>query len=459
MQPIRECTYPGLLLDVAVVLTASLTLGRVSEATGVPEFAATTVGELMPTRVSDVPAGGAAAPLWLDLSAKLGTSVDIQALASMTGGGLLAGMSQLTLSDLSAFVAGHPAQIDSLLASPPPSKTVTEWWSGLDGESRTSLSTAAPRLVGNLDGVPARERGRANLRFLGRTLSDLKAGLSAATGPERARITRELAVLDQVRTALLPSKDGPRRSLLLLDTAAGGRAAIALGNPDTAEYVSYLVPGMNYGVREQLVNWAATADDLYAEQSAVLARRASPGERPADVATIAWIGYETPDLFSVGGLDRAEAGADFLEESWLGVRSARGAEQPFISVFGHSYGSTVSLVALARGSVEVDAFVMVGSPGSGSQSADDLAVADGNVFVGEADWDPAVNSAFFGSDPGAAAYGAHTLGVDGARDRVTGRWLNGSLGHNAYFTPGSESLHNMALIGTDHAKQATGGSD
>ena len=455
----REGTYPGLLLDVAVVLTASLTLGRVSEATGVPDFAATTVGELMPTRVSDVPAGGAAAPLWLDLSARLGTSVDVATLPTMTGAGLLAGMSQLSLGDLSAFVAGHPAQIDSLLASPPPSKTVTEWWSGLGGESRTSLSTVAPRLVGNLDGVPARERGRANLRYLGLAVSELKLGLSEATGLERARFTREIAVLDQVRTALRPSEGGPRRSLLLLDTAAGGRAAIALGNPDTAEYVSYLVPGMNYGVREQLVNWAATADDLYAEQSAVLARRAPHGERPASVATIAWIGYETPDLFSVGGLDRAEAGADFLEDSWLGVRSARGAEQPYLSVFGHSYGSTVSLVALARGSVEVDAFVMVGSPGSAIQSVDELAVADGNVFVGEADWDPAVNSAFFGSDPGAAAYGARTLGVDGARDRITGNWLNGSLGHNAYFTPGSESLHNMALIGTDNAKQATDGSE
>ena len=424
-----------------------------------PEFATTSVGELMPTRLSDVPAGGAAAPLWLDLSARLGTSVDIAALPTMTGAGLLVGMSRLSVGDLSTFVAGHPAQIDSLLASPPPSKTVTEWWSGLGAESRTSLSAAAPRLVGNLDGVPARERGEANLRYLGRTVSELEAGLSEATGPELVRLTRELAILDQVRTALRPSEGGPRRSLLLLDTAAGGRAAIALGNPDTARYVSYLVPGMNYGVREQLVNWAATADDLYAEQTVVLAQRAPLGGRPASVATIAWIGYETPDLFSVGGLDRAEAGADFLEKSWLGARSARGAEQPFISVFGHSYGSTVSLTALARGSVEVDAFVIVGSPGSGIQSAADLDVADGNVYVGEADWDPAVNSAFFGSDPGSASFGAHTLGVDGARDRMTGKWLDGSLGHNAYFTPGSESLHNMALIGTDHAKQATDGSE
>jgi hypothetical protein len=119
----------------------------------------------------------------------------------------------------------------------------------------------------------------------------------------------------------------------------------------------------------------------------------------------------------------------------------------------------VSLVALGRGSVEVDALVMVGSPGSAIQSADRLRVRNDNIYVGEADWDPAVNSAFFGSDPGSSSYGAHPLGVTGARDRLTGKWLEGSLGHNEYFKPGSESLHNMALIGTDNAKLATNGSE
>ncbi|TFD78717.1 hypothetical protein E3T54_06270 [Cryobacterium sp. Sr8] len=455
----REGTYPVLLFDVAAVLATSLTLGRVSELSGVPEFAATSIADVMPTRVSDVPAGGASSPLWLDLSARVGTSVDVATLPTLRGAGLLVGMSSLSPGDLSTFAAAHPRQIDALLSSPPSSTAVTEWWAGLDAERRATMAGAVPKLVGNLDGVPARERGLANRRYLGRTVAEVTEALATATGPERIRLEGELAVLHQVRDALQPSEDGPRRSLILLDTAAGGRAAIALGNPDTADYLSYLVPGMNYGVREQLVNWATTADDLYAEQRAVLARRVEHGGPRATVATIAWIGYETPDLFSVGGLDRAEAGADFLEDSWLGVRSARGAEQPYISVFGHSYGSTVSLVALARGSVGVDALVMVGSPGSGVQSAAELAVAGGNVYVGEADWDPAVNSAFFGSDPGAASYGAHTLGVDGARDRLTGAWLDGSLGHNGYFTPGSESLHNMALIGTDNAKLATSGSE
>jgi hypothetical protein len=70
-----------------------------------------------------------------------------------------------------------------------------------------------------------------------------------------------------------------------------------------------------------------------------------------------------------------------------------------------------------------------------------------------------VNSAFFGSDPGAASYGARVLGVHGGTDAVTGASLVASVGHNDYFTPGSESLHNMALIGTDNAELVTGDTE
>lgn len=439
-------------------------MGRVGEDFGVHEPVSITISERLPARPSDLPGEGAAGPLWQDLSGRLGTSVDVdvKSLRSITGAGLLAGMSRLSLGDISTFVADNPAQIDKLLAVPPAATKVAQWWSGLGGSERAALAAAAPRLVGNLDGVPVRERGRANARYLDQTVSTVERRLAdAPDGAEAGPLGQELAMLGQVRAALRSGDAGPRRSLMLLDASGGGRAVIVLGNPDTADYVSYLVPGLNYGVQEQLVNWSSTADALYAEQTEILARRAAahPGAPVASVATIAWIGYQTPDLFSVGGLDRAEAGADFLEKSWLGIRSARGSHQPFISVLAHSYGSTVALVALARGSVDVDAFVMVGSPGSAAQSVDDLSVAHRNVYVGEADWDPAVNSAFFGSDPGAASYGAHKLGVSGARDRVTGRWLEGSIGHNAYFAPGSESLHNMALISTDNAKLATDGSE
>lgn len=404
-------------------------------------------------------------PVWLQLSSSAGSSVDIDGPAragrSTRGMVVLDGIARLTPTELSTFAAVNPTAIDTILAAPPAASDVTRWWTQLDDTARDDLQGDLPRLVGNLDGIPLVDRGHANARYLGEAVAKATAQLTGASGRTMSpSVTRELSVMKQVQRALVQPCRSPTRTLVLLDLTDGGRAAIALGNPDTADYVSYLVPGMNYGVQEQLVNWADTADALYAEQVSALREQAiSTYTAMPSVATIAWIGYETPSVFNVGGLDRAEAGADFLVDSWQGIRSTRAEHEPFLSVFAHSYGTLVSLEALARGSVQVDALVLVGSPGSAIQSIDRLNVADGNVYVGEADWDPAVNSGFFGSDPGSASYGAHTLGVDGGVDLQNGRKLNKSWGHNDYFTRGSESLHNMAVIGTDQAALVTNASE
>jgi hypothetical protein len=481
------------LFETAVVASLSLSLMGAGATPVVPESSIVTLSQAADQRLNDKQSEGGSAALWAQLEPQVGTAVDVDltTVHRLTGANLLVGLGQLPLADLTTFVAEYPAQIDTLLSSPPQATVVTAWWTMLDSAQRNSLTTVTPRLVGNLDGVPLAQRSRANEAYLRESLATAHRALNDATDPgERDRLTHRVAMLGEVEEALRPSAGGPRRSLVLLDPAGTGRAAIALGNPDTADYIGYLVPGMNYQVEPQIVNWTTVADDLYREQKVVLAetrpsrpaadRRvttisagtgtaaASPSPQPRaaaskaaapSVATIAWIGYEAPDLFSVAGLDRAEAGAEFLETSWSGVRATRGGDQPFVTVFAHSYGSTVTLLALAEGSVEVDALVVVGSPGSAIQSADRLKVTGGNVFVGKADWDPAVNSAFFGSDPGAASYGAKELGVRGGTDAVTGITLAGSVGHNDYFTPGTESLHNMALIGTDHAELATDDSE
>ncbi|POH61914.1 hypothetical protein C3B59_15190 [Cryobacterium zongtaii] len=478
-----------MLFEAAALLTASLALVGVGGPVLMPESSQVSVYETVSTRVADRQSDAGVSPASAELEVKSAAAIDIDvaSLRTMTGSNLLVGMSQLAVAELESFVAEYPTRVDSVLATPPEATVVSAWWTLLDSTQRAALTTATPRLVGNLDGVPLAQRSRANERYLSDSLAEAKRVIAGhSSDAERSLASGRVAVLSQVQLALKRSDGGPKRSLILLDPNGSGRAAIALGNPDTADYIGYLVPGMNYRVEPAMVNWTTVADDVYREQRAVLAARkkapaatttaqgrasvtpaSATGSRLVSgypdaaattaktVATIAWIGYEAPDVFSVGWRDRAVAGAAFLETSWAGVRASRGADQPFISVFAHSYGSTVSLMALANGSVQVDALVVVGSPGSEIQSADKLEVANGNVFVGKADWDPAVSSAFFGSDPGASSYGARALGVDGATDSVTGAWLGGSLGHNDYFRPGSESLHNMALIGTDNADLAT----
>lgn len=449
-----------MLLEIAAILTASLSIGSAGVPYGAQEFTPAAAQTSVSANQSNRPWDASA--LWLDTNSdRASVDIDVESLRRVTGANLLSGLSRLTPAEVSTFVAKYPAQIDSVLAAPPAAKQVTGWWEGLGPEAKATLVASAPRLVGNLDGISLQDRGVANKSYLRETMAEVRSKLADAQGPKRDGLKRRLAILKQIEVAVRPEGAGPKRSLVLLDPSGGGRAAIALGDPDTADFVSYLVPGMNYSVQDQIVNWSETAEALYLEQRDVLKalQKENPGSTRGSVATISWIGYEAPNLFSVGGLDIAERGADFLEDSWLGIRSSRGADQPSLSVFAHSYGSTVTLVALDRGSVKLDALVMVGSPGSAVQSARQLPVKNNEVYVGEADWDPAVNSAFFGSDPGGASYGARSLGVTGATDRITGAKLDGSLGHNEYFKPGSESLHNMALIGTGNAKLVTNGSE
>ena len=482
MLGVYEGTYSGVLVNVAAVIAVSLTFGGMVDADSVPraievrtpsaavaELHVDSAVSLTPRIVpisSETVSGRSmtfgASPVRPIVSPLLPTrsTLDVAALSSASGARLLRELTQLGPAGISSFLAAYPAKLDALLASPPAAATVSGWWRDLGSVEQSSWLSAAPRLVGNLDGIPMRERSTANLHYLKEADTGIRHKLHAkVSGDEKSALTQELSVLGQVKLAVERGAGHTPRYLMQLDPANGGRAAVVIGDPDTADFVTYLVPGMNYGVEEQLVNWTKTAEALAAEQNRVLRERADKRKPVRQVATIAWIGYQTPDLFTVGGLDRAEIGADQLEHAINGLRAVRGNDQPFLSIIGHSYGSVVSLVALARGSLSVDTFTLVGSPGSASQSASELNVRNGTVFVGEADWDPAVNSGFFGSDPGASSYGAHRLGVSGNRDALTGKWLNASLGHNDYFTPGSESLHNMALIGTGYAKQVTGSSE
>ncbi len=134
------------------------------------------------------------------------------------------------------------------------------------------------------------------------------------------------------------------------------------------------------------------------------------------------------------------------------MRSARGrwiagAEKPYLSILAHSYGATAALLALQENDVTVDALAMVGSPGSPAESVGQLKVRDGNVWVADASWDPVSSTGVFGSQPLSPEYGARHFGVNGAVDPITGASLAGSVGHVDYFTSGSESFRNMALIG------------
>lgn len=447
---------PDLLLQVAV-FAASVALDGVSEAFAAHEINGQVLAhiqqiDITPARVPDAAQSALPAPR---------VPVDPSLIPRLGGRALLDQLSLQDARSVSRFVHGSPRAVAELLNHPPSARDVNAWWSALPAQVQQRMSDHAPEVVGNLDGVPFATRDVANRIYLEQSITRLRGRLAGVMGRATgAELRDRLHTLGQIVRALVGTAGAPQRRLISLDTAYPGRAAIVSGDLERADYVSYLVPGMFFTIDGQVDDWANTAAELYREQTSWLHRFASgdPALAGKTVATVAWIGYETPDLLNVGSLDLANEGAARLTEAIEGLQTLRAGDEPYVSVIAHSYGSTAALIALQRHTFQIDALAVVGSPGSAAQSVSELAVRDGNVYVGEAAWDPVVNTAFYGSDPGAPSYGAHPMSVAGGTDPITHRQLGASFGHNGYFAPGSESLRNMALIGIDEGGYVSGGT-
>lgn len=364
---------------------------------------------------------------------------------------VLGAVAGVDASALPSFLDANRTKLESLLRQAPAPADVGRVWKLIDPAKQNLLIHAAPHVVGNLEGVPYDIRGRANALDLAQTIKGVTQTLKTEHGrAERVALQRQLQTLDNVKTALA-KHDGVKRTLVSLDPTADAKASIVVGDLSTARYVSVLVPGMYMSVGEQIEAWGKVAQEQYDLQTGFLRRILGPrgnGGTPG-VAVVAWIGYQTPVLTNIGGTALATQGADSLERTLEGIRALRTDDQPYLSVFAHSYGSTAALMALERHTVSVDALALMGSPGSAAQTVAGLSVTGGNVFVGEAPMDPIVNTAFFGSDPGSPAYGAKPMGVGGAVDPLTHASLAGSSGHNEYFTVGTECMRNLAMIGID----------
>lgn len=365
---------------------------------------------------------------------------------------LLSSLATLPRAEVSSYLQHNRGLVDRTLTGPRIARQVVGWWSSLARQERTVLTETAPEMLGNLDGIPLDVRDALNSATLKSRLRSVKAEVVAAGPTASGSLRSEYAGLQSVRDALLPGRGEPKRSLLSFDVRGTMRAAIAIGSVATADNVSVLVPGMFYSVRDQMVDWTATAQTVYDAQRSWLSRL---GQSDRSVATVAWLGYRTPDFGSVLKLDDARAGADSLEDVLAGVRAVRGEHQPFLSVLAHSYGSTAAFLALQDGDTPVDALAVVGSPGSEARSVKDLDVRSGNVYVGAALLDPVAASGFFGVNPSTARYGAHSLSLSGGIDPIDGSVMLPAVGHNSYFSPGTESLRNLALIAIGDGSLAT----
>ena len=443
-------------------------MGPVAEAFGVHEISGYSVVQSQP--FAETPTVALAVPDAPPLPF-IGPEPAEGPAGKVQGTRLLEQLALLSPASIESWVTNNPDSVDALLASPPPAHDVTLWWQALDFDAKAALRDATPQLVGNLDGVPYSIRDLANRTVLTSTMTSLKQTIASEAGRtvvENAK--QQLHMLQSISDALGErSTSGPNRTLMTLDVTGQGRAAIVLGDLRTADYVSYLVPGMFFTIENQMGDWVDAASRLHDEELSWLALL-GPGAGTADVssvdgqplavptvATVAWIGYHTPNLTNVGGIENAYEGRDALAGAIEGLQSLRAGDEPYVSVIAHSYGSTAALMALTEYDFQVDALALVGSPGSPAKSVAELHVRDGNVYVGEAAWDPIPNSSYFGSDPGAKSYGAKPMGVSGETDPITHRVLASSTGHNEYFAPGTESMRNFALISIGQGQYVSSG--
>jgi alpha/beta hydrolase family protein len=194
----------------------------------------------------------------------------------------------------------------------------------------------------------------------------------------------------------------PDRKLMLLDTQTGkqARAAIAVGDPDTATHVSVTAPGLNTTVHGAIEGMASESTNARTEALRQLGL--TPGHANDTVSAIAWIGCDPPQVpgfdqpgaslaggWGVSHDDIARAGAHDLAGFYDGIQAAHHNGPADLTAIGHSYGSLTTGLALQEpGDHGVSRALFYGSPGIEASAPQQLHLEPGHVFTMETSDDP-----------------------------------------------------------------------
>lgn len=328
----------------------------------------------------------------------------------------------------------------------PSALAAAHWWAGLGTAERERLTVERPELVGALDGLPGRDRDRANRLRL--ALAQRAGEAEAATARRArecapglgARLDAELRLVEVRarlgRLAAVEAAAAPGHELLALDPGQG-RAVVSTGDVDGARHVGVFVPGFTAG--------AGDLPDRLLELDAVAAR-AGP-----DTVMVAWYDYAAPQWSevtepgrSVLGTGPATEGGRRLAAFVAGLDVSHSAGGAHVTALGHSYGSLTVAQALPA-APGIDDVVLLGSPG-----VTPAPVRPGRVWVAEARGDPVADAGWFGPDPNLAPQ-LRGMSTDAqpARIGASGTPLPasaGSRGHSEYLRPGSTSAEGVAAV-------------
>ncbi|MDE3724655.1 alpha/beta hydrolase [Nocardiopsis sp. N85] len=314
-----------------------------------------------------------------------------------------------------------PAEIEFGPAEDWTPQEVADWWRDLAPHQQEWAVEDYRDDLRNLDGIPIVVRDQLNREYLLEEIENTqKFNLSDPYYILGTRLD-----LEEIKN-MLEEDDG--KFLIYLDPWAegGGQAVISNGNPDIADYVTTVVPGMSndmgtIGLPMQ------RAEDLYEG-----AREKDPD---SEHATIVWMGYNTPPSAGFSPDEAASDLVDFQE----GLRAThQGDTPPHTTVLGHSFGAYVVGAAdnpAIGGGLGTDKLLLVGGPGASVDHVTELSTdpEDVHIVVGDDDW--IISSGFIpGVDFGRPLHEDRFISDPDTRDPVSNRhkpW--NETGHSDYF--------------------------
>jgi Alpha/beta hydrolase len=322
------------------------------------------------------------------------------------------------------------------LSNPLPTdpKQLHDLWEKLTPAEKEALYQR-DHLIGNRDGMPVVDRDYFNRQTLGEELTQAQAAQAQVDALENQhpdwaaghqpnihtpgnfaqnkaayeawKQKYDAAVTGAKNLPDLQAVDktvglDPNRKLMLLDTHRGDQvhAAVAIGNPDTADHVSVTTGGLNTNVHDSIGGMTTEATNLQRESLRQLGL--SPEHNLDSVATVAYLGYDAPQvpgwdnmsgsaqgLWEVGHDDVAKASAHNLAGFYDGIQASHEGAPAQVTAIGHSYGSLTTGLALQEpGNHGITDAIFYGSPGIEATAPQDLQLPNGHVFTMETPDDP-----------------------------------------------------------------------
>ena len=279
---------------------------------------------------------------------------------------------------------------------------VATWWNALSEKDKQWMIEQHPDVIGNLEGVDYTSRNQANRIMLPRlqkqAADELQQfydtyGTSIPVTPENAgllaeekRLKDRVTALDKIDATLKKESDGVPRYLMQLDPSGPNiLAAVSQNNPDDADHIGVIVPGMTTSVAGNGKDGSILDYDVHATVMRESAEEAAG--RGQKVAMVEFFGYDAPQGADVISTSKAHKGADRLAGFLNGIDAARehGKGDAHITVASHSYGSTTAGIAATQvGDGVIDDLVQFGSPGSGVQDVGEFHVPEGHLYVSAA---------------------------------------------------------------------------